>query len=104
MPSVLVEILRLVDTHQPGWVECSLVDAQGTRHFFVENIPYVTEQDLWLESAYPTNSSIDCEVLEAWKDKDGRSLLRVDTSRPWGVESKSGVTEFIVTSCQVAGT
>ena len=104
MPSVSVEILRLIDTHQPGWVECLLVDAHGTRHLFVEKIPYVTEQDLWLESTYPADGSIDCEVLEAWKDKDGRSLIRVDTSRPWGVESKSGVTEFIVTSGQVAGT
>ena len=31
-----VQIDRFVDEHPPGFVECSLVDAEGTRHGHVK--------------------------------------------------------------------
>ena len=36
MPCIAIQIVRFVDTNQPGFVECSLRDAAGREHFFVE--------------------------------------------------------------------
>ena len=36
MPSISVQIVRFVDGHQPGLVECELIDAEGRRHIIVD--------------------------------------------------------------------
>jgi hypothetical protein len=47
------------------------------------------------------SGEIRCEILEQWHSPDGRDLLRVTTERPDYVETKDGVTEFVVLSSQV---
>jgi hypothetical protein len=47
------------------------------------------------------SGEIRCEILERWHSSDGRDLLRVTTEQPDYVETKSGVTEFVVQSSQV---
>jgi hypothetical protein len=101
MPAVAVRITRFVDDHQPGFVECQLVDAAGVSHSFVEKAPIVMSQELRSSSSYPCSGAIDCQVLTQWKDVDGVGLSRIDTSKPWGVESNAGVTEFVVASSQI---
>lgn len=44
---------------------------------------------------------IRCEILEQWRDSEGRDVLRVTTEQPDYVETKEGVTEFVVLSSQV---
>jgi hypothetical protein len=72
MHDLSVQIVRFVDGHQPGWVECEFVDAEGRCHTIVEKIPIVTERDLWLDSEYPTSGTARCEVLSDTKTKKGK--------------------------------
>ena len=97
-----VTILRFVDEHQPGSVECQFADAEGRIHKVVEKIPVVTSADLWRDSAYPQPGIIRCEVLEQWSDAEGKGLVRITTDRPWGVESTEGLTEFVVGIAELA--
>jgi hypothetical protein len=101
MPAVAVQITRFVDDHFPGFVECTLVDAAGVVHVFVEKVPVVTTEALQSTSHYPCPGAIGCQVLAQWKDDHGIELTKIDTSKPWGVESSVGVTEFVVTSLQI---
>jgi hypothetical protein len=98
---VEVSIVRYVDDDQPGWVACELVDASGRRHNFVEKVPVVYLEYLDALSPYPLPGAIACEVVARWEDDDGRQLARIDTLRPFGVESTEEVTEFVVLAGQV---
>jgi hypothetical protein len=101
MAAVAVHITRFVDDHQPGFVECQLVDAAGVSHIFAGKVPVVATEELRSTSSYPCSGQIDCQVLAQWVDVDGVGLCRIDTSQPWGVESNAGVTEFVVASSQI---
>ena len=103
MPSIAVTISRFVDEHQPGFVECVLVDALGESHLFVEKVPIVTLESLIATSSYPCIGAIDCEIQAIWLDETGRSVARVSTELPWGVESTGGSTQFVVLSSQLTG-
>jgi hypothetical protein len=98
---VSVELLRLVDDYQPGIVEVLLIDAFGQSHRFVEKIPLVTLEELSPESTYPRPGSIACEISAQWNGDHGRDLREITTSRPWGVESTSGNTSFVVLATQL---
>jgi hypothetical protein len=98
MTVVPIKVVRFADEHQPGWVECELLDATGHRHTILEKIPVVTREDLWRDSEYPCDGVVACEVVSTWVDEQGRSLTSIDTSRPWGVESTAGITQFVVFS------
>lgn len=101
MTAIAIQIERFVDDYQPGFVECRLVDAEGLSHLFVEKLPIVSAEDLWSNSLYPQPGAIACDVEEEWIDKSGRSLAKVNTERPWSVESTTGATRFVVLSSQV---
>lgn len=104
MPSVAIEITRFVDEYQPGIVECTLVDALGNTHSFVEKAPIVSDKDLWSTSTYPCLGEINCEIEEEWQDDDGRSLVRISTDQPWHVESTNGENKFVVLLSQMVQT
>ena len=101
MPSLTVQISRFVDEHQPGFVECVLIDVHGQSHIFIEKVPIVTTESLCSTSSYPCLGSIDCDVESEWQDETGHSVSRVNTERPWGVESISGTSSFEVSSSQL---
>ncbi len=96
-----VQIVRYVDDHFPGIVECEFEDAEGHAHTFVEKGPVVSDEWPGPEHTYPMRGIIRCEILEQWRDPDGRELVRVTTEQPDYVESKDGRTEFVVLSSQV---
>ena len=96
-----VQIARFVDHSFPGFVECELVDARDHLHTFLEKGPIVSDDWHNLENSCPTSGTIRCEILEQWRDPDGRDLMRVTTLRPDAVETKEGVTKFVVLSSQV---
>jgi hypothetical protein len=98
MTAVPVTIVRFSDAHQPGWVECELSDVFGRRHGFIEKIPVVTKEEIGSDSTYPRQGVFACEVLTTWLNQEGRRLSRIDMSRPWGIESKDGHSEFVVPS------
>jgi hypothetical protein len=101
MPAVTVSIERFLDEYQPGIVECALTDAFGKRHLIVEKVPVVTKEDIWSSSSYPRAGLVACEVEASWQERDGRSLVRVNTGNPWSVESTEGATIFVVLASQV---
>jgi hypothetical protein len=101
MVAVAVKISRFVDDHQPGFVECQLVDASGNTHSFIEKSPVVSNQDLLATSSYPCAGNIVCEIVSEYKDAQGRLLVQIDTDVPFGVESTSGQTKFVVLSSQL---
>lgn len=100
MISVKVEITRLMDDAQPGWVECKLIDAYGREHRFVEKVPVVSLEDLDASSAYPRPGSIDCEVIER-RFIDGAEIVTINSAMPWAIESVDGEEVFCVRSDQL---
>jgi hypothetical protein len=104
MPAVTIEITRFVDEYQPGIVECTLIDALGQTHMFIEKAPIVSDKNLWTTSSYPCSGTIDCEIEDEWKNAEGASLVRINTERPWHVESTTGENRFTVFSSQMEQT
>jgi hypothetical protein len=84
MLGVRVNISRYADASFPGWVECTLVDALGHEHVFVEKVPVVTKAHLDAASSYPQSGVIACVVLGSSESDDGRQFVRIDTQSPWG--------------------
>ena len=104
MKFLVVQIVRFVDDHQPGWVACEFIDAEGHSCTIVDKVPVLSSEDLDAGSAYPRPGRVGCEVVARWRDPDGRELLRISTSEPWGIESTQGVSEFVVLANQVEST
>jgi hypothetical protein len=98
MKSLPISITAISSTDQQGWVVAQMIDADGVQHDFEEKIPVVTEEDFWDDTPFPRQGSIACEVISTWIANDGRALSKIDTSIPWGIESKTGATEFVVLS------
>lgn len=103
MAEVAIDILRWVDDSQPGWIECTLTDAYGREHFFVEKVPVVTVERLDADSAYPRRATMECSVVGAGELPDGRAFVTIDTQRPYGVESTAGQSRFEVLRDRVSG-
>jgi hypothetical protein len=101
---IRVSIDRFTDTDQPGWVECTFVDAAGIRHLFLEKVPIVTAENLWSDSVYPREGFIACTVVGVDRASDGREVLIVETEHPDGVESTTGEVRFQVFRDQLVET
>lgn len=98
MRDIAVQITRFVDPHNPGVVECELVDAKGHIHTFIDKVPVFTEKSLNAHSTYPQAGGLLCRILEKRQEPDGRCLVRVRT-----LESTEGVSEIVVASEQLLG-
>ena len=48
------------------------------------------------DSAYPQPGVIAGEVVSRSRNAEGQEVCRIDTRRPWDVESVDGVTQFEV--------
>ena len=101
MLNLAVQIVRLIDEHSPGFVECVLIDAEGGQHEFVEKGPVVSTSDLRSDSHYPQLGYIGCVIEEEWLDELGRKLVRVSTIKPWSIESVTGASAFTVFKKQI---
>jgi hypothetical protein len=104
MNTIRISITAFADDGFPGWVDFEIIDANGVLHQFVEKVPVVSVEDLRHDSVYPREETIACTVNTTWTDELGRDLSRIDTSQPWGIESKAGVTEFVVFSNTIQST
>ncbi len=98
-----VRIVRFVDEHQPGWVECDFEDANGHRHKMRDKTPIFSTEDLGKTSDYPRPGVVRCQVLGCAQDAHGRDIARITTSKPDGVESVEGLSEFVVFADQLSG-
>ena len=96
MPAIIIQITRYTDDRNPGWVECRLIDASGNEWLFEEKVPVVSIEELDAASDFPQAGSIECTIIDRNSGEQGQSLIKVDTSKPWGVQTINGVTTFIV--------
>jgi hypothetical protein len=104
MTLIRLPIVRWVNDHNPGIVECHLTDASGHIWSIIDKLPIFTEtNDLDANSSYPQPGVLACEVVETKIDQAKRTVLIVDTSRPWGVESVEGKSCFEVFEEQIKG-
>ncbi len=94
MIAIKIIIVRFIDDHQPGFVECTFKDAWNVEHIIREKIPIVTDKKLDINSTYPLEGIIACKHIKKWVDDKGRTLFTVNTDKPWGVQTVDGKTEF----------
>jgi hypothetical protein len=45
---------------------------------------------------------IACEVLEMFQSGTGETLVRIDVSKPWNLETEAGQTQFVVSKAEVS--
>lgn len=100
MLGVEIDILRFVDPSKPGWVECSLTDALGAKHIFLEKVPIVTDEYLDTNSSYPRKGVVACTIVESCII-DGQEAVVVETESIWGVESTAGESQFKILSANL---
>ncbi|HWZ98086.1 MAG TPA: hypothetical protein VN025_10015 [Candidatus Dormibacteraeota bacterium] len=102
MRLLAVQIVRFLDDHQPGWVECEFVDAEGRKHTILEKVPVVSFDDLERNSNYPCGGVVPCTTIAQWQDEKSRKLARISTADPAAIESKEGLSEFVVLAEQLS--
>ncbi len=101
MPHLRVSIVRFVDEHQPGFVECEFRDAQGAVHTLADKVPIFSVENLWGDSVYPQPGFARCEILVRSEDSRGRKLASVSIAEPDGLASTTGLSEFVVLESQI---
>jgi hypothetical protein len=102
LKAISTQITKVIDDSGfPTFVECIFVDARGKRHEFFEKVPVVSAEHITTESEFPIASKFACEVESEWVDSSGLTLVRVNTQKPWGIESTSGISIFDVLPSQL---
>lgn len=91
-----VQIIQCLDDSFPGWVEFTLTDASGKAHHFIEKISVICSEHLDSHTVYPVARTIECQVISQLTDHEGKLVVEVDTSTPWGITSTTGESIFIV--------
>lgn len=96
MTCLRVDIIGFVDESFPGFVRCAFADAEGKRHTFIEKVPVVTTQDLWVDSAYPQQGTVPCEKVENFEGGIVNGLVRVTIGVGDSMDSPGYSEQFIV--------
>lgn len=102
LAALAVQIVRLVDDHQPGIVECEFNDADGRRHTLIDKAPIFSTELLDAHSKYPQPGMARCTVLRVWNDPVGRELITISTAAPFSIESIEGQSQFVVLQSKVS--
>ena len=97
MKHVRVLVTNRFNDEFPRLVEFTLQDASGETHRFVEKEPVISSTEI---TRLPLEAVIACNVLGSATDPDGSILVEIDTS-PWGIESDSGRSRFLVHESQL---
>ena len=95
MPEVIVQIVEFLSSDQPGFVAATLTDIDGVVHTFHDKVPVFTVAPIDAGTQLPVSGLLDCTVLETFS-RDGRELVRIDTEKPFDVESTTGSYRFLV--------
>ena len=95
MSRVLVYIVEFLSSDQPGFVASTLTDAHGVVHLFHDKVPVFTDSDVDASTLLPISGWLGCNVIERFTDGD-RELARIDTEKPWDIESTNGDYHFVV--------
>lgn len=90
-----VTVTKIIDTNQPFWVECKMRDVYGQEHIFQDKMPIFLKKDI-TEADLPASGELRCVII-----KRNNEVIRIDTSEPDDVESKSGETIFDISIHQL---
>jgi hypothetical protein len=101
MPFLKVKITKLISKDQPGFVECSFLDAHNKEWIIHEKAPVVSEEDIDENTNFPKEGYIAAEIIKQWKDEKGRQLVTIDTDNPWRIGSIDGKNHFDVCLDQI---
>jgi len=94
MEGIKVDIIEYVDDHQPGWVKCLFIDAEGSEWSIIEKVPIVSQENLNSESKYPIVGYIAGKISNKRLDNNFKEIATIDLSTPWGISEESGRTIF----------
>ncbi|MGD9562979.1 MAG: hypothetical protein AB7F88_12730 [Pyrinomonadaceae bacterium] len=97
MFGIKVSITRCIDDTGPSFVECEFRDASGFVDVFRDKDAIFSIENLDRNSEYPVDGVLGCEVLNK-PTMQNPLTTRVDTKKPWGIESLNGKTIFEVNS------
>ena len=64
----------------------------------MEKSAIVSAARLDANTSYPQQGIIACEIVRRSRDDTEREIVRINSERPWLVESVDGLTEFDVLS------
>ena len=102
MIGVAVQINSLKWQPQPGWVECTLIDASNREWHLGMKTAYLFCGQLSESSVFPQLGVVPCLVVARRHDQRGREIVEIDTDVPsGGVESSEGETRFTVFAAQL---
>ena len=91
MPTVEVIVRKIANEELPGWLECQLVEADGREHIIIEKAPVLFAGPAPRREELPVSARISCTCVE-----EKESTVKIDTSKPFGIESTEGQYEFTV--------
>ena len=83
MKAIKIQIVKFINTNQPGFVECRFYDAMNKEHIIQDKVPIVTDKLLDVNSEYPQEGVIACEIINQRKNTDEKIIVTVDTSKPF---------------------
>lgn len=94
MVKVRASVVRWHSDDFPGWIEVSILDAQGQDHRVLEKVPVLTARDLTPDAPYP---------LELWVDAEEGDVVgdEVTVMLAHGVETVGGQRSLILSSADV---
>lgn len=88
-------ITRVIDSSSyPDWLELRFTDAHGKEWVLEEKAPVVTCEDVVPREPYKEDASIAAMVVDKQIAGDGRSIVVVNTDKPWGISDVGGNTHF----------
>ena len=94
MLAIKIKITKFISSDNPGFVECTFMDALDKEHIVHEKVPVVTTENLNEKSTYPKDGVIACRQINQRTDEKGRVIVTVDTEEPWGVDTTDGKFQF----------
>ncbi len=94
MLAIKVEVTKFVSDDFPGFVECKFTDIWNDEYVIEEKVSVVSDKDLDVNSEYPREGIITCEILKEWVDRIGRKIVTVDIGNVYDIKTVKGSTEF----------
>ena len=79
----------------PGFVNFEFLDFSGNNCQFEEKAPVITTLSISKTDNYPIQLTLPCIIIEKFKSENA---VIIDTSKPYGVESTDGKTQFKVSN------
>lgn len=74
----------------PGWCKAVLKDCNGIEHILMDKLPVIGVEEEEL-SNLPMEKYIAVKILN-----DLGNTVEIDTSVPWGIETREGKSRFVV--------